>query len=379
MTSKQRILAAVAHREVDTIPVTPRLGYASTIHFGSGDIMAHLRLKSVYDYDPQFILPGNHYPFFDPFSTFKDCDGIRVEIDIKDEERVKRVTKRYSTPEGPLREVYLVPKPGHKEFGESPNPVHTEHLVKAPADLKRLRYLVPGTDPALANDYLNTQAIVGDEGLCLATVYGALDHQAGSVMSMEQIMVGIYEDPAFVDELIALFQRQLIAQTKVLLEAGVRNFFCPYYYHSLSAGWSPEHFRTLTLPLVAEQAALIHRYDGLVFYYDDGKHMRILPQLIEAEVDVVETCTPPPVGDFDLAEAKRAYGERIAFKGYVDLIYVLQKGTVDDVREAVRYACEVGGEGGGFILGTSDSMRSGTPRENIDAFFRYGREYGRRE
>ena len=86
---------------------------------------------------------------------------------------------------------------------------------------------------------------------------------------------------------------------------------------------------------------------------------------------------PPPVGDFDLAEAKRICEGKMTLMGYVDLIYVLQEGTVEDVRRQVEEACAIGGRGGGFILGTSDSIRERTPIENIDAYFRYGREYGR--
>ncbi|MBT3273546.1 MAG: hypothetical protein HN368_10340 [Spirochaetales bacterium] len=375
MTSKQRLLAAARREEVDTIPIAPRLGFASTIHFGQNDIIAHLRLKSVYDFDPQFILSGNNYPFFSPYSAFQENDRVGIETSITDLGRTKEVRRVFSTPDGKLSEVFIVPKPGSAEYGESPNPSHTEYLVKESADLKRLRYLLPPTDHGLAEQYQNTAAVVGDEGLCLATVYGALDHQAGSVMAMEDIMVAVLTDPSFAAELIDLFQRQLITQTKALLEAGVRYFFCPYYYHSLSAGWSPAIFAKWFLPLIKEQADLIHEYDGLMFYYDDGRHMGILPFLTDAQVDVVETCTPPPVGDFDLIEAKRMYGKDITFKGFVDLIYVLQKGTVDDVQESVRFACETGGKG--FILGTSDSMRSGTPRENIDAYFQYGREFGK--
>ena len=147
--------------------------------------------------------------------------------------------------------------------------------------------------------------------------------------------------------------------------------------HTVILGWSPQIFREWFLPMIREQVALIHRYDGIADYYDDGKLMGILPFLAAAGVDLVETCTPPPVGDFDIARAKAEFGDRLAFKGYVDLIYVLQKGTVEDVRRQVYEACTVGGKGGGFVLGTSDSMREGTPIENIDAYFRYGREYGR--
>ncbi len=59
-------------------------------------------------------------------------------------------------------------------------------------------------------------------------------------------------------------------------------------------------------------------------------------------------------------------------------VHVIQQGTVEDVRRAVESACRVGGKDGCFILGTSDSIRENTPMENIDAYFKYGQEYGMR-
>jgi uroporphyrinogen-III decarboxylase len=72
----------------------------------------------------------------------------------------------------------------------------------------------------------------------------------------------------------------------------------------------------------------------------------------------------------------REWGPRITFLGHTDLIYVLQRSSVEDVRRTVERSCAIG-KRGRFILGTTEGMREGTPIENIDAFFRYGREYGR--
>jgi hypothetical protein len=43
----------------------------------------------------------------------------------------------------------------------------------------------------------------------------------------------------------------------------------------------------------------------------------------------------------------------------------------------VEEACRIGGKDGCFILGTSDSIRENTPIENIDAYFKYARKYGK--
>lgn len=377
MASRERLLAACRRLPVDTIPISPRLGHAVHHHCGSYSPANILRLKKIYDFDPFIDVPGNLYPLNNPYELYRHAPGVHVTMKVEDHGALRIVDRTIDTPDGPLHEVIHVPNPGRAEFGTSPNPMTTEHMIKSRDDLPRLRHLLPPVSPGLAAEYHGWEHVAGEDGVTRVHLYGPIDNQAGKVMAVEDLMVNYLTDRAFAVELVDMFWQQIMAQTKAMLEEGVRFFFIPWFWHSLSVGWSPGIFREWFLPMITEQVALIHAYDGIADYYDDGKMMEILPFLAEAGVDVVETCTPPPVGDFDLATAKARYGDRLAFKGYVDLIYVLLKGTVEDVRRQVQEACTVGGRGGGFILGTSDSMRDGTPVENIDAYFRYGREFGR--
>jgi uroporphyrinogen decarboxylase len=114
---------------------------------------------------------------------------------------------------------------------------------------------------------------------------------------------------------------------------------------------------------------------GLYHYYDDGKSMGILPWLAEAGVDVLSTLPPPPAGDVDLRLAKEQVGDRLCLNGNIDVVNVIMLGTPDDVRAAVRRAIVDAAPGGGFILGTSDSIRD-APQENVAAYFEAGRRYG---
>lgn len=61
--------------------------------------------------------------------------------------------------------------------------------------------------------------------------------------------------------------------------------------------------------------------------------------------------------------------------GYVDLLYVIQRGTPKLIERTVREAIDTAGPTG-FILGSSDSIRDGTPMENVRAYFEAAREYG---
>jgi len=377
MTSRQRLLAAARRQPVDLIPLAPRVGYAAHYHCGSETPQNMLRLKKIYDYDPFITICGQDIPLANPFEVFDYAPGVDVDINIKDQGSKRFVARTIHTPDGDMHEVLAVPNPGHKEYGYAPEPVRIEHMVKSSDDLPKVRHLIPPVNTSWANEYHGWESIAGEEALTRACIYGPLGYQAAMVMSLEEMMINYLTNRQFVVELVDMFRQNFMAQLKAMLAEGVRYFYSSWYAHSLSVGWSPQIFREWFLPMIKEHADLIHSYDAVVSYYDDGKMMGIVEMLLEAGVDVIETCTPPPVGDFDLAEAKKICSGKMTLMGYTDLIYVIQQGTVEDVRRTVEQACRIGGKDGCFILGTSDSIRENTPIENIDAYFKYSREYGK--
>ena len=62
-----------------------------------------------------------------------------------------------------------------------------------------------------------------------------------------------------------------IAQIRAALEAGVEVIFGSWYFTSISAGWSPELYRDLFVPLIREHVELTHSYGAYYDFYDDGK------------------------------------------------------------------------------------------------------------
>ena len=358
------------------IPLAPRVGYAAHYHCGSETPQNMLRLKKVYDYDPFITISGQDLPLFDPYEAFSFAPGVDVDIEVKDNGPKRTVDRTIHTPEGELHEVILAANAGHTEYGYAPEPIRTEYMVKSRDDLAKIKYLLPPVNTSLANEYHGWESVTGDEAVIRACIYGPLGYQTDMVMSHEELMVNYMLQREFIVELVEIFRLNWMAQLKTMLEQGVRYFYSSWYAHSLSVGWSPQIFREWFLPMIKKHTDLIHSYDGIVSYYDDGKMMGIIEMLLEAGVDVAETCAPPPVGDVDLAEAIKLCGDKMTLMGHTDLIYVIQKGTVEDVRKTVEEACRIGKEGS-FILGTSDSIRENTPIENIDAYFKYGREYGK--
>lgn len=374
MTSRERLLAAIRHEEPDRVPVSPRIAAWLLEHYGDASFETHLRCAEEFGWDLLFCHSGLTPNYVVGMPAQYDLPDVTVEQTRREDGDFVIVERTFHTPAGPLSDCTRIP-PARREYGISPNPVETEHLVKAPEDLERLRYLLP--KPVTNYDaYLECERRLGDRGLCELYVNGALDCRAGDARKMADLMTDALEQPDFLRQHLAIFHEHVLQVTRAALEAGVRIIFDTWFFASMSAGWSPGLWREFFLPLIREHIELVHSYGALYHYYDDGKCMAIMRWLRDAGVDIFSTCTPPPVGDFDLARAKAEVGDRICLKGYVDLLYVVKMGTPGLVERTVRDALEIAKPGGGFILGSSDSFRDGTPVENVRAYFEAARRYG---
>ena len=383
MTSKERLWAAARHEEVDKVPCSPRLGQALRILYddcatADSDLALRAEADDEIDLDPHFLI-GTGVPnvLWTDDDNPRGLKDVQIVLSVEDDGPCDIITRVVRTPVGQLREVLRKPKPGRLEYGLSPNPARLERLVKGPEDLNALRYLVP--DPAnypIGRAYHDTVQHVGERGMVLAQIRSPLDAQAGAAYALEDMMVDYFERRDFLNELLRIWFDKMMAETTAVLEAGADAIFASWYFCSLSVGWSPAIFREVFLPMIKAHVELVHAYDAIYDYYDDGLCMGIADMIEGAGVDVFETLTPPPVGDVDLAELKRRIGDRVCLKGYGDLLWVIKHGTPEDVESMVREAMEVAAPGGGFIMGTSDSIREGTPRENVVAYFTAAREYG---
>jgi len=379
MGSRERLLAAIRRREVDRIPCSPRIWAVLLERYGDAGWRTYLKAASDFDFDPHIVVEsGIPNPFTAVDGRTAGLRDVRIEVSTRDDGDTDTIERTIRTPAGPLHETIKRPKPGRAEYGISPNPHRMEPMLKDAADLDRIAYLMP--DPALCDPipgYGAMEREIGERGLLQVSIASPIDYRLGEVYPSVQMMVDCYERRDLVERALRLFQDQTLAETKAVLERGARVISGIWFYTSLSAGWSPRIYGELFAPLLKEHVDLVHSYGALYDMYDDGRLMGILDIVKACGVDVLETLTPPPVGDADLAEIKRRIGDSVCLKGWVDLLHVVKQGTPELVERTVRDAIAVAAPGGGFILGSSDSFRDGTPLANLKAYFAAARRYGR--
>jgi uroporphyrinogen decarboxylase len=124
----------------------------------------------------------------------------------------------------------------------------------------------------------------------------------------------------------------------------------------------PSHKRlTATIRESAPHATVEFHTDGAVF--------DILPDLIDAGVQVLEAVQTDAAG-MDPVALKATYGDRLGFQGGISVQQLLPNGTADSVADECRRLVSVFGSGGGYIAAPSHAIQYGTPVENILAMLR---------
>jgi len=331
-------------------------------------------LKYFPDLDLMFIVNDGTPNYLEIYPDHYELPDVKVEHKKYDENDCLIVERSFHTPAGKLSDRTRIPPHG-REYGVSPNPIKTEYLVKSKDDLDALRFILHpiNTNFDFLQDY---RSQLGEHGVLMVCVCSALDHNAGYARNMQDIMMDYFDDRQLFDELLDIFHQRSLEQIRAALEAGAEFIFGSWYFNSISSGWSPAIFKEVFVPQINDHMDIAHKYSAYYDYYDDGKLNDSMELIADTGVDILETCTPLPVGDFNLARAKQTIGKKTTIKGYIDLIYVVQQGSPRLIDQRIRETMEIAKPGGRFIIGSSDSFREGTPKENIATYFEACKKYG---
>lgn len=139
--------------------------------------------------------------------------------------------------------------------------------------------------------------------------------------------------------------------------------------------FSPEHIREFLFPRMKKIVDFAHGAGGYVFHHDDGSIWRIIPDLIDLDIDILNPIQWRLKG-MAREDLKREFGDKLIFHGGVDNQHTMPFGSVDDVRKEVTDNIKILGKGGGYILAPCHNIQPNTPIENILALYDTGYEIG---
>ncbi len=189
--------------------------------------------------------------------------------------------------------------------------------------------------------------------------------RAWTLAGMENILAAMVVDKPFVHTLL---DRILEFNLRVIENACVHPIdamqFGDDWGQQRGLQMGPRLWREFIMPRVREMYQLVKAKGKYVFIHSCGKVDELFPDLIECGVDVFTPFQPEVI---DVYEAKRRYGRDLAFLGGISCQQTLPFGTPEDTRHEVRRLLREIGKDGGYIAAPSHSIPGGARPENIAA------------
>ena len=376
MTSRERLLAVIRGEIPDHVPVAPDT---------SNMIPARLTGKPFWDLymyrDPPiwlaYINCVKHFDYdslMDGYATisFEDLGEIDHEwteaIIYRDDGRI--VTQKY-------RKALA-----KYEWADKINVYFRNDPPYMNMDPQKLGY------PAAPDTYKDVEGVRewphGEDLLKLAKAemgeHGLVGVPSGvsMLLTKEDDICNYYEDPGpfyiMRENLLAYFEKRF---HKLMSLECKPDFICTGGSGTL-VYQTPEIFRELGLPIVKRIASLCKEAGIPSHIHSCGPEAELV-KIVATETDltIIDPLEVPPMGDCDLKEIKRLYGDRLVLKGNLHTTSVMLRGSVQDVIDASKRAIDDAAEGGRFILSTGDQCGRDTPDENIFAMIETGQTYGK--
>jgi hypothetical protein len=188
------------------------------------------------------------------------------------------------------------------------------------------------------------------------------------------------------DYIHQIFDRQTdiaVNNLKILYEIGGNAvdvvFLCGTDFGTqVSTFCSGETFEELYAPYYRKMNNWIHsNTNWKTFKHSCGAIESFIPRLINCGFDILNPVQISAAG-MDPEHIKNKYGRDIVFwGGGVDTQKVLAFGSTNDVRDQVLRNCEIFGKGGGFVFNTVHNIQANVPVENLVSMINALKEFNR--
>jgi uroporphyrinogen decarboxylase len=374
-TSRERVIAAIEHREPDRVPIdiNPVPDF-------------YLKLKSYLDLEiEEEIKPGFMEEAIPHPQVLAALGADLTSVKLGSAKRPR------PTPPRPdlvvddwgvgLKRVF---QPGGGSYLE---PVYHPLADATIDDLEKYPWPDPCTPGRGETAEAEAKRLYEDTDLALVGRFGGpIIQNALYMMGFERWLVCVAQEPEFAEALLDKITDVAIALDRVGLEATARYlqiFKASGDDFGMQTGplYAPKTFRDLFLPRLRRRWQAARAYldqvnpSVQIMFHSCGGIHPLIQDLIEIGLQVLDPVQPRAVG-MDSAELKREFGDRITFHGGVDEQQILPLGSQKDVEEEVRRRLAAFGPGGGYILAPSHYVQADTPPANVVAMCRAAQRYG---
>ena len=335
MNGRERILAMLEGRPVDSLPVMP-----ITMMFAADQIGA-----KYYDYATNYrVLADAQVTVAERF----DFDYVSVISDPGCEASALGAALKF--------------------FPDQPPAVDEENaLLKDKATLARLTVPEPDRDERMLNRALavdKLKARVGSDKVVEGWIEGPCAEGA-DLRGINTLMLDFYDDPAFVRDLFEFIVEVELRFARFQVEMGADLIGVGDAAASLVG---PKFYNEFVWPYEQKLVGALHAEGIKTRLHICGNTRKILEGMGRLHCSMVDLDWLSPV-----SEGREKMGPQQVLLGNLDPVRVLKEGTPESVYEAVAECHRQAGDR--FIVGPGCEVPRGTPPANLLAMMRYAREH----
>jgi len=412
MTSRERVLAAIEHKQPDRVPVDFGATASSGISaIAYGNLKRHLGITTghtrIYDVVQQlaqpedFILARFHVDVVDVGRTFNTRDADWYDIQTADGQKAQYPI--WFHPERQPDDSFIARNKTGTDLAHMPaggaffDQTCFPYLDGYPDNYANLRtdmgkvlwaaFVHSPWDHASEPDFwkqLRERAIAlrksTDRAILLAC--GCNLFEWGTFLRrMDNFLMDTYAEQEQVERLLdALVEVHLAGLAKICEAVGdVVDILKFGDDLGMDSGpfMAPEVYRKLFKPRHAKICAVAHKHSkAKAMLHSCGSIYALMPDLIEAGYDVINPIQTNS-RDMEPERLKREFGKDICFwGGGCDTRAVINRGTPAQVKEHVKRRLEIFSPGGGFVFNTIHNILPEVPPQNVVAMFEAIEEFG---
>lgn len=379
MTSRDRVLSALAHREPDHVPLDIGGSDVTGIHRDAYRRLARfLGLHDdvhLYHRVQQLALPS------DEMLQSLEVDVRPLVAQPSDRwELVIDDTRTHQTFVDEWGVEWAMPKAGGLYFDM------VGHPLRAVSDASELtnRNWPDGANKARFRGLRQQAEQLAAHGLALtlAPAYGGILESAAWLRGYENFYMDLIRNPVLIEAILNAtlrfhidFWRAALEQVGDLLDVAVE-------YDDLGWQWglliSEEMYRRYVKPRHKELFEFIKAHSrAAIFLHSCGAVYDLIPDFIDTGVDILNPVQVSAAGMGKTRQLKEEFGNDLVFwGGGVDTQAILPRGSAEAVREEVKLRIGDLAPGGGFVFAAVHNIQPDVPPENIMAMWEAWQEYG---
>ncbi len=370
MTHKERVMAAIEHREPDRVPRD--LGSVGSLICDE----THLKVRKLLglEGEPLKYRSGSTTSYYDEqmLEAF-DIDFRHLWLASPDKPKMVR------NEDGTVTDDW-----GIIWSQEGSYPVHFPLKDATAQDIANYKAPVPQKKwdvSALAerakklhdeNEYaIVAKAVLGS---------GGMFERCGYLRTIDQFLMDMLIDKDAAHAIIDKIVEAEIAMWDIFLDAAAPYIDIVQRVADLGTQTglfiSPELFREFIKPAEAKVYDYIKSRAPQVkiWFHSCGAISELIEDIIDIGTEILNPVQPLAAG-MDSAELKKRFGDRLCFHGGIDLQKAMP-GSIDDVRRECETRIRAFGKGGGYILAPANHFQNDTPAENIVFLYQYAKEFG---